>query len=211
MAKPSKRSRWGVSLGAAILSGLVGCGQLGSGSAEGYGEPVDEHFGSLNEELLNQFPDRLRLSRFNMNVDRGQFGERKYTAIRGSIPMGIAVVRRRDLCDRRTHPYCTSVAFGEELLAQSETRTEIEAWLAQPCEGLPANPTESGTFFRLQDRLRAVTALRSFMGCGTSPKEPRLIFVHIVRNFDDVFNGDSSHTDRVLATSIVETRIITIN
>ena len=49
------------------------------------------------------------------------------------------------------------------------------------------------------------------MGCDGAPREPRNIYFYVVRNIDDVFNGNSEHTDKVLRQSVIDERVLKLN
>ncbi len=126
--------------------------------------------------------------------------------------MNGAAIKGYDLCNRTRDPYCVSFSFGEEILLHPEIRASIESWLLHFCERVPREVDDKTTlYYELIDRQRAVKKLRYFMGCDGAPREPRNIYFYVVRNFDDVFSGDSDHADKVLKQSVIDERVVRLN
>ena len=71
--------------------------------------------------------------------------------------------------------------------------------------------TDKVTYDSVESRRSSIRALRASMGCDGAPKEPRQLHVFVVRDFDNVFNGNTAHTDAVLRQSIIAEWVIIIN
>jgi len=190
-----------------------GCAQMIPGAGQAYVEPIDDWYGYLGQEMMIRFYDVLRPDRRSLVLDSNpKYGEKKYLTNHGYIPTSGAFIKRRDICNRQQDAYCKSLAFGEELVTNPGVRAAIEDWLLHFCERVPLHVTEkTPLYYTLDDRQREVRKLRWFMGCDGAPKVPRTIHFLVVRNFDDVFNGDETHTDSVLQQSVVERRILKLN
>lgn len=140
-----------------------------------------------------------------------RWGEKNWVNFKGTIPYGHAQVKERDLCDRRKNPYCAGITFGEQLLAHPQVIAEMNDWLTHICERLPVTVTDKVTYPSVEIRQSRIRKLRASMGCDGAPKEPRQLHVFVVRDFDNVFNGNTAHTDAVLRQSIVAEWVVTIN
>ena len=196
-----------------LIATQFGCAQMIPGAGQAYVEPIDEWYGPLASEMFIRFYDVLRPDRHTLALDSNpKYGEKRYLTNKGYIPMSGAFVKRRDLCNRQRNTYCKSFAFGEELMTNPEVRVAIEDWLLHICERAPVRVTEkTPLYYSVANRQRELEKLRWFMGCDGAPKQLRTIHLYVVRNFDDVFNGDEEHTDSVLRQSIVDERILKLN
>jgi hypothetical protein len=178
-----------------------------------YKEPIDFRYRDLDRELNIGLGMVFRPSQgFLWRDANSPYGERKWVNIKkGTIPLGHAQIKERDLCNRRENAYCSGISFGEELLAHPQVIAAMHDWLTHLCERLPVTVTDKVMYYSIDSRQSSIRALRVSMGCDGAPKEPRQLHVFVVRDFDNVFNGDSAHTDAVLKQSIIRDWVITIN
>lgn len=192
-----------------LVTGISACAQMAPGSSLGVKEPIDISYSGLSAELMTAFPNVFRMSRYYRNLDAKT--EKRHIDENGVIPIGYAGIHLRDLCNRWKNPNCKGMAFGEELDAAPQVLADLTDWLTHICERLPVNITEKGRYYSVDERQKTLNNLRKFMGCDGAPKKPRDIHIYVIRNFDDVFNGDTEHTDAVLRQSVVSERIVVIN
>lgn len=189
-----------------LISGCMGYGLA-------YKEPIAFKYRHLSTEMNIALGMVFRPSQhyLRMDADSTYGGQTWVSRAKGPIPMGSAQVKERDLCNRRENPYCHGISFGEELLAHPQVIAEMHDWLTHLCERLPVTVTDKVIYDSVHSREASIRALRVSMGCDGAPKETRQIHVFVVRDFDNVFNGDSGHTDAVLKQSIIRDWVITIN